>query len=319
MVRFPRVRYCLEAPSWPATSQASVPVFVAPPRLRCAWPLLARRAAARTSTLIDAQRAGADLRSALRFLLWLDTARCFAVEALEGGDELTAALDRHLPRPSEATRKSPVAVTAVVIAKNEEAALPGALRSLEPFADELVVIVDDQSTDATGQIATEMGARALTRSLGGDFAAQKNAGLSAVKTEWVICIDADERLESGLGPLLRQAMAWPEADAVFVPILNLITERGEEPVHWPDVQARVFRAHLRYRGVVHERVERWRRPLFVPVSGPYIRHEKSLLRQHRSTLLYDEIDPKRPYTREMIASVKEEMARLESARPSELD
>lgn len=317
MIQFPRVRYCLDAPSWAATRQASVPVFLAPPTLRSAWPRLAGLAASSPATVAAARRAGCDLRSTLRFLLWLDTAQCFGIEALESSDEITSVLGRHLPEPRESSLKRAVSVTAVIIAKNEETILPAALRSLESFADELIV-VDDRSTDATAEIARDMGARVLTRSLSTNFAAQRNAGLAEVRTAWAVCIDADERLEPELAPLARQLMAWPGADSVFAPVLNLITERGAAPVHWPDVKVRIFRARLRYRGAVHERLDGWRRPMFLPLSGPYFQHEKTLLSQHRSTLRYEAIDP-RPYTREEIASVKEEMAQLERAQNDERD
>ncbi len=45
-----------------------------------------------------------------------------------------------------------------------------------------------------------------------------------------------------MAPLIDRVLRWGKADAVFVPLLNLIYESGEEPVHWPDLQARVFRS-----------------------------------------------------------------------------
>jgi Glycosyl transferase family 2 len=310
VIEHPRAHYWVHARSWDETRQARFPVHVATPRLRSAWPRLPRLAAGGRQLLLDARRAGLDLRASLAFLLWLDTASCFGVHALEGTDTASEVFGRHLPTPVANAASRPGSITAVVIAKNERDALPGALRSVEPLVDELVV-VDDESTDGTAEIARELGARVITRKLGSNFADQRNAGVAAVKTEWVVCIDADERLEPELTPMLRQMMGWPGADAVFMPIVNLIAERGDAPVHWPDVQARLFRAGLRYQGAVHERVERWRRPMFVPLSGPYIRHQKTLVSQHRSTLLYSEIDSSQPYSREEIASVREELARLE--------
>jgi Glycosyl transferase family 2 len=311
VIQFPRVRYCLEPPDWGAIRQPATPTFATPPTLRSAWPRLVGLAAARANVIFDARRAGADLRASLGFLVWLETARCFGVQELEGDDQITYALNRHLSAAAPSPPGTHGGVTAVVIAKNEEATLPDALRSVQELADELVVVVDDESTDATAEIARAMGARVLIRALRGNFAEQRNAGLAAVGTDWVVSIDADERIEPELLPMFRQLMAWPQADSVFVPVLNLIAERGEDPVHWPDVKVRVFRSRLRFQGAVHERLEGWRRPMFTPLSGPFIRHEKTLLTQHRSTLLYDEIDPRRPYTREEIASVKDELTRLE--------
>jgi Glycosyl transferase family 2 len=313
VIEHPRAHYWLEARSWEETRQAQFPVHVATPRLRSAWPRLPGLAADQRKLLLDARRAGIGLRSSLAFLLWLDTASCFGVQALEETDTASEVLGRHLPTPSAEAATRPGAVTAVVIAKNEEDALPGALRSVAGLVDELLV-VDDESTDGTAEIAREIGARVITRKLGASFADQRNAGVEAARTDWILAIDADERLEPELGPVLRQLISWPGADSVFVPVLNLITERGTAPVHWPDIKVRLFRQNLRYHGDVHERVDGWRRPMFGPLSGPYFRHEKTLLGQHRSTLLYHSIDPS-PYSSEEIASVREEIADLEGPPP----
>jgi glycosyltransferase involved in cell wall biosynthesis len=262
----------------------------------------------------DARRAGADARAILAFLIWRDSARCFGVEYLVEVDEITAALAGHLPVPVEEPFAPKPAITGVVIAKDEERIISRALRSLMGLVDELLVI-DDESADATAEVAQQAGARVVRRRLGTDFAAQRNAALSHVLTPWVVMIDADETLEAGLIPLLDLAIRQPEADSVFVPRLNRIVDRGDEPVFWPDMQLKVFRSGMRYRGALHERVDGWRRPLFLPLSGPYLLHEKTRLRQHRASLLYDALDVNSPYPASLIAAIREEVRRLEETGP----
>ena len=243
MPGFSRAHFCLEAPPWRDVQAATLPVFLAPSRMRWAWRRLAARVALSPGRLYELHRAGPGLRGALSFLLWLDTAACFgveAVEAVEAQPSLAALMNHCLPEVQPPGRHTGT-VTAVVIAKDEETNLPGALESAIGLADDLIVVVDDSSRDATAEVAQQLGARVLRRPLSGNFASQRNHGIAAARTDWVICIDADERLEPDLLPLLRRAMAWPRADAVFLPVLNLITERGDTPVHWPDVQARLFR------------------------------------------------------------------------------
>lgn len=71
-----------------------------------------------------------------------------------------------------------------------------------------VLVLDDQSADATVRIAQASGARVLTRPLT-DFVDARRYALSHVQTPWALMIDADERL----GPALRAALLDTPADA----------------------------------------------------------------------------------------------------------
>ena len=82
-------------------------------------------------------------------------------------------------------------LTVVVLTHNSSEDLAALLPHLS-FADRLLV-VDDYSWDDTAIIAASYGARVMQRALNGDFAAQRNAALSKVRTRWVLFLDADER------------------------------------------------------------------------------------------------------------------------------
>jgi glycosyltransferase involved in cell wall biosynthesis len=87
-------------------------------------------------------------------------------------------------------------VSAVVLTKNEEKNIKDCLDSIS-WCDETIVL-DDNSTDKTAEIAKKMGAKVFTRALEDDFATQRNYGLEKAKGEWVLFVDADERVNSAL-------------------------------------------------------------------------------------------------------------------------
>ncbi len=102
-------------------------------------------------------------------------------------------------------------LSAILIAKNEEQDLPGALESLSGLAGEVVVVVDSASGDRTEELALRSGARTLRRPFD-HYAGQKQAALERATGEWVLSLDADERVTPELrGEILREL---PRADGV---------------------------------------------------------------------------------------------------------
>jgi glycosyltransferase involved in cell wall biosynthesis len=192
-----------------------------------------------------------------------------------------------------------------VIARNEEAVLPAALKSLEQLVD-AVVLVDDGSTDATVDIARGFGATVVRRRLDADFAAQRNATAAHISTPWVLHLDADERLPADLAGLLRHVADSTDADIVHFPRLTRVEGRV---TGWPDYVGRLHRPWLRYRGRLHERVAGWRRTVHLPLSGPFLAHDKDWARQHRASLLYESIEPH--LDAGTVAWVHQELARLQ--------
>ncbi len=87
-------------------------------------------------------------------------------------------------------------ISGVVLTHNDEAILPRCLQSLT-WCDEIVVI-DDDSTDKTVEVAKKAGAKVFTHSLDDDFAKQRNFGLEKVKNEWVLFVDSDEMVSKEL-------------------------------------------------------------------------------------------------------------------------
>lgn len=87
-------------------------------------------------------------------------------------------------------------ITVVILTKNEAENIKECINSVK-FADE-IILIDDNSSDKTINIAKKLGAKVYTRGLNGDFSGQRNFGLKKTKNEWVFFLDADERASKGL-------------------------------------------------------------------------------------------------------------------------
>jgi glycosyltransferase involved in cell wall biosynthesis len=155
-----------------------------------------------------------------------------------------------------------VPLSAVLITRNEEHTLGDAIESVR-FCNEIVV-VDSGSTDRTETIAREKGSRVLVNAPWPGFVAQRNAAVDAARNDWVLALDADERIT---GPLREEIQGWRErgfAHAGYrIPRVAFYLGRWIKATDWwPDPQVRLFdRRRGRWEGaLVHESV-RVRGPL----------------------------------------------------------
>ncbi|MBI4130360.1 glycosyltransferase family 2 protein [Candidatus Roizmanbacteria bacterium] len=83
----------------------------------------------------------------------------------------------------------------IVLAKNEEKRIAACIRSVS-FAEE-VIVIDDNSADATVAIAQKEGAIVYTHALS-DFASQRNRALTLARGKWILFVDADEWISDEL-------------------------------------------------------------------------------------------------------------------------
>ena len=142
-----------------------------------------------------------------------------------------------------------------VITKNEAAHIAAALESVS-WADEIVV-VDSQSTDDTAAIARRFTPRIDVREWPG-YVAQKNYAASIASHDWILSLDADERVTPELGAEIRAALATPPAHAAFrMPRVTWHLGRWIRTTDWyPDHQLRLYdRRSAQWTGqYVHEAV-----------------------------------------------------------------
>lgn len=94
-------------------------------------------------------------------------------------------------------------VSAIIIARNEEKRIGDCIESVR-WASE-VIVVDNVSTDKTAEIAKTNNAR-VVRSRASDFSSLRNTGLKEARGEWVLYLDADERVTGALRKKLEEIM-----------------------------------------------------------------------------------------------------------------
>ncbi len=138
-----------------------------------------------------------------------------------------------------------------MIVKNEAATLSKCLSSVRKVVDEMVV-VDTGSIDRTPYIAKQFGAKVHHFQWCNNFSAARNAALKYVTGDWVLVLDADEALTSGIVPQLKEAIARDE-----YLLINLVRQEvGAEQSPYSLV-SRLFRNHpdIRFERPYHALVD----------------------------------------------------------------
>ena len=166
-------------------------------------------------------------------------------------------------------------LSALLVARNEAARLPGCLASLA-FADEIVVVLD-RSTDASAEIAQAAGARVVE----GEWALEgprRNAGIAACSGDWVLEVDADETVPPELASLIRATIAASPHGFHRVAIDNYIG--GRLVRHgWAGSFGTTAKPILFRRGAKHWRAQRvhpgldWNGTEGAKIEAAAIRHD----------------------------------------------
>jgi len=136
-------------------------------------------------------------------------------------------------------------LSACIIAFNEADRIGDCIASLA-FCDEIVV-VDSYSTDATAAIAQAAGARVLQRAFDG-FRSQKHYAVEQAAHDWVLCLDADERVDARLRASIEAARARGFDDAAGYRFARLSEYFGKFLRHGNAYPDRVLRLFDRRRG-----------------------------------------------------------------------
>ncbi len=166
-------------------------------------------------------------------------------------------------------------LSALIVARNEAARLPGCLASVA-FADEIVLVLD-RSTDDSGAIAGAAGAVVLV----GEWPLEgprRNAGIAACTGDWVLEVDADETVPAALAELIRATIETSPHGFHRVAIDNYIGERLVR-YGWAGSFGTTAKPILFRRGAKHWRAQRvhpgldWTGSEGPRIDGAAIRHE----------------------------------------------
>ncbi len=158
-------------------------------------------------------------------------------------------------------------VSLCMIVKDEQERISGCLESVRGLVDEIIV-VDTGSADRTEQTARSCGAKVFSFPWTDNFAEARNESLRHATGDWIIFLDADERLNTfGLEDCLRKAASAPGVDAYAFPIVN--PRPNGEADSTVGRAVRFFRnlPGIRFSGLVHESVDR-----FLIESGARVDH-----------------------------------------------
>ena len=196
-------------------------------------------------------------------------------------------------------------LSVILITRNEEANLGNCLASLEGIAQQIVV-VDTNSSDRTLEIAKNHAAVISNPPDWPGFGRQKNRALDLASGDWVLSLDADERLTPALRAEIQRAIAdSTHVDCFAIPRLSWYCGRFIRHSGWsPDYVERLFkRGTARFSDdLVHERL--------IP-SGQVARLENPML--HFSFMNYSQVLQK--IDRYSTASAQQAFAKGKTSNP----
>jgi (heptosyl)LPS beta-1,4-glucosyltransferase len=146
-------------------------------------------------------------------------------------------------------------LSAVLAVRDEERMIEGALRLLG-FCDEIVVVIDDRTSDRTEEIARRY-TDAVHLVPFGNFAQIKNEGVRRASGEWIVFCDADERVTPRLARNLQDALAaGTEMWAYCSPTVNFFYGRRMRFGGWREAHVKIVRRdHALHAGDVHETLD----------------------------------------------------------------
>ncbi|MCC8379958.1 glycosyltransferase family 2 protein [Xenorhabdus sp. PB30.3] len=148
-------------------------------------------------------------------------------------------------------------LSVVMIAKNAADLIGDCLLSVD-WVDEIIVL-DSGSTDATCQIATEMGAKVYTNAQWPGFGSQRQLAQSYANGDYIFMIDTDERVTPELRASIEQVLAAPDDNKVYACARqNLFMSRFMKHSGWyPDKVTRLYcRERYQYNdNQVHESLD----------------------------------------------------------------
>jgi len=135
-------------------------------------------------------------------------------------------------------------VSVIIPVYNEEKNIKDCIDSLRDLADEIIV-VDNSSTDKTAEIAKKLGANIFTQENDPSrIDLQKNFGFSKATCDWILSLDADERVTPELTSEIKSNIQHPTSNiqGYEIPRKNIIFGKWIEHTGWyPDYQLRLFK------------------------------------------------------------------------------
>ncbi len=146
-------------------------------------------------------------------------------------------------------------ITAVVLTHNDENRIIDCLESLK-FVDELLII-DDNSTDRTVELAMQFTNNIKKHSLNGNFASQRNYAFNYTHSQWVLFVDSDEIVSEKLAREIRRNIQTSGSNGFFVKRIDYMW--GKPILHGEAGSVKLLRLAKKDTGKWHGKIhETWR-------------------------------------------------------------
>lgn len=145
----------------------------------------------------------------------------------------------------------------LILTKNEQDNIVGVIENAKQCADE-VVVIDSGSTDDTVVIAQELGAHVVYRAWDDDFSAQRNFAQEQTMADWILYLDADERLNPQLIASIKSVLESDDRTKQYEMERKSVAfgKKFNYGVLYPDHVARMFpRGTVKWVNKVHEHPE----------------------------------------------------------------
>jgi glycosyltransferase involved in cell wall biosynthesis len=141
-------------------------------------------------------------------------------------------------------------ISAIVLTHNAAQTLEKTLASVR-FCDE-VIVIDDNSTDETVAIAKAKKATVYVRAVDGDFAAQRNFGLSKARGDWILFVDSDEVVSPILAKEIKSATVQVDVNGFYLKRQDILWGK---PLRFGET------AHVRLLRLARSAKGKWHRPI----------------------------------------------------------
>lgn len=145
-------------------------------------------------------------------------------------------------------------IAVVILTKNEEKNIVSVIENVREITCE-IIIIDSGSNDETVDLANQYGAKVFYRRWDNDFSAQRNFVLDKTDADYVLYIDADERLSAELIESVKSVVVKGEAKQYsFMRQIEAFGFGYQHGIFAPDEVVRLFpKTEVRWENKVHER------------------------------------------------------------------
>jgi glycosyltransferase involved in cell wall biosynthesis len=167
----------------------------------------------------------------------------------------------------------------VLSVHNEEKLIEEALKSVSRIADEIIV-VDNESTDRTAQIVKKYTKNIYVhKNTPNSLNTTKNYGFSKAKSDWILSLDADERVSKELAEEIGSVVSQTSINGYWMPRKNIVFGKWiQHGIWYPDKQLRLFR---RGKGKFPEKHNHE----YLGVTGELVELKNHLIHQNYQTII----------------------------------